>query len=394
MLCRQMKTIVIGSDFVAGYPEGGGIWWVPLQYILGLKKLNTNVIWLELLCGRSEDIARDLDNIRIFQRRISYFGLSDNYVLLYVLADSNYQKIRFYGKQKDDFEILCKDTDVLLNLCYRIKPPLLNKFDRKFLVDLDPGLFQVSALYPDIDMGIGLHDKYFTIGENIGRPYCRIPTLGVDWITFRQPMNLDIWSPQINPDCKRFTTITQWDWQSIRYEDRLIDNSKRTQFMKYIELPNLTNVNQEFEIAANINGLKPNDISLQNDMNLLEKNGWHLVDPHKVAGDPLSYQKYIAQSRAEFSVAKEIYVELKSGWFSDRSICYLASGKPVLVQDTAIEKNLPVGEGLLTFKDMNDIIEGIKNINSNYVLHCKMARNIAEEYFDSNKILKEILKEL
>lgn len=381
---------MIGSSFAAQYPEGGGNWWVPLQYVLAFKKLQHKILWLELLPS-SDDLSRDKEKIKIFQKRMAYFGLNDNFVLVYpkdyqVRSNGIYivndKKTTYFGKDREEFERICKDADVLFNLSYSIRPPLLNKFDFKLLVDLDPGLLQISAQYPTCDIGIGLHDKYLTIGENIGRSYCSIPTLGIEWIPFRQPINLDIWKPHINNNCRRFTTIIQWEWFSIEYQGRLIDNSKRTQFIKFIELPNLTK--QEMELAVNI--FQPPQ---KGEINLLVKNGWHLVDPHKVAGDPLAYQEYIAKSRAEFSTEKGVVVQLKSGWFSDRSICYLASGKPVLVQDTAIEKNLPVGEGLLTFRNMNEIIEGINKINSDYLYHCTMARKIAEQYFDSNKILEK-----
>ena len=360
----------------------------------GFEKNEQKVVWLELLPS-SGDQSRDMKLIDIFQKRMTHFGLQDNFILLYVEAFKNwskgcyakdYEKIKFFGKNKEEFEMICRNTDALLNLWYSVRPPILNKFNFKILLDTDPGLLQICALSPNCDMGIGLHDKYFTVGENIGKEWCSIHTLGIDWIPFRQPVDLDVWVPQINFDCKRFTTLTQWEWESVSYEGRIIENSKRTQFMEYITLPTLTK--QELELAANIHP------SLKDDIDLLSRNDWHLVDPNKVAGDPLSYQKYVAQSRGEFSVAKGVYVQLKTGWFSDRSICYLASGKPVLVQDTGIGDNLPVGYGLLTFRNMSEATEAIDKINSDYLFHCRKAREIAEKYFNSNLILNRIMKEM
>ena len=252
-------------------------------------------------------------------------------------------------------------------------------------LDIDPGFGQMWRELGQADVFAG-HDAFVTIGENINEPWCEIPTCGRDWTTTRQPVVLDEW-PATPKEREVFTTVASWrgPWDAVecagtRYGLRCHE------FRKFFELPRLTG--QEFELALDI------DPADENDRRALAENGWRLVDPRAVAGDPSSYRRYIQASMAEICVAKNMYVETKSGWFSDRSMCYLASGKPVLHQDTGLNHLYPTGEGLIVFSTLDEAAAGVEEIRRNYDRHSKAAREIAEEYFDSDKVLTRLLENL
>jgi hypothetical protein len=251
-------------------------------------------------------------------------------------------------------------------------------------LDIDPG-------YPQMWHELGLadmfaeHGSFVTIGENIGRPGCTIPDCGLDWITTPPPVLLDAWPP--SPGGDAFTTVGAWrnaygtvTWNGTTYGSRVHE------FRKFLELPRL--VDAEFELALDIHEAEVDDLRR------LEANGWRLVDPKAVAGTPNDYRSYVQSARAEFSVAQNMYVATRSGWLSDRSLCYLASGKPVLAQDTGFSDNYPVGEGLLAFSTLEEAAAGVEEIECNYARHSRAARSLAEEYFDSAKVLGRLLEQL
>jgi hypothetical protein len=225
-----------------------------------------------------------------------------------------------------------------------------------------------------------------TIAENIGEPSCRIPTCGLDWITTRQPVVLSQW-PASRVAGSRFTTIASWrGTYSPLVQDGRRYGLRVHEFRRFIELPRVSR--QRFELALAI-GAEERD-----DLRLLDANGWRLADPATVAGDPWDYRRYIEGSLAEFTVAKGMYVHAKSGWFSDRSICYLASGKPVVAQDTGLDALYPTAEGLLTFEDPGDARAAVEEVGGNYARHARAARDLAESWFDSDKVLRRLLSKL
>jgi hypothetical protein len=256
---------------------------------------------------------------------------------------------------------------------------------RRVFLDTDPGFGQMWRELGQADVFAG-HDAHATIGENIGHPECEIPTCGLDWITTRQPIVLAEW-PATPRRRDVFTTVASWRgaYDPVEYRGKRY-GLRCHEFRRFFELPRLTG--QEFELALDIH---PAD---HEDREALERNGWRLVDPRAVAGDPWSYRRYIQDSMAEICVAKNMYVETKSGWFSDRSICYLASGKPVLHQDTGLRHLYPTGEGLILFSTLEEAAAGVEAIRSDYERHSRAARAIAEEYFDSDKVLGKLLEKL
>ncbi len=262
---------------------------------------------------------------------------------------------------------------------------ILGEAQMRVFLDIDPGYGQMWNTLGLANVFAG-HDRFVTIAENMGRPECTVPTCELEWITTRQPIALDLW-PAVDASGDAFTSIASWrgPYAPIEYDGRTY-GLRVHEFRKFVDLPRL--VGGDFELALDIH---PDE---RRDLDLLERGGWRLVRPQDVAGDPWLYQRYIQGSKAEFMVAKGIYVDTRSGWFSDRSICYLASGKPVLAQDTGLRDLLPTGEGLLVYSTLDEAVEGVQAIRADYHRHSRAAREIAEEFFDSRKVLGRLLERL
>jgi hypothetical protein len=230
------------------------------------------------------------------------------------------------------------------------------------------------------------HDIYVTVGESVGAPECTIPTGGIDWITTPQPVVLEHWPSQAGRG-RAFTSVGSWrgPFGPIEFEGATY-GLRVHEFRKFADLPR--RVSEPLEIALDIDEADARDVEL------LRSAGWTLRDPRSVAADPWRYRSYVQESRAELMVAKNLYVQSRSGWFSDRSICYLASGRPVLAQDTGFSRHHPVGEGLLAFTTLDEAAEGVERIGADYALHSRAARKLAEERFDSDRVLGRLLGEL
>jgi hypothetical protein len=383
-----MKTIIVSGALANKHRNGGGAW-ERLSWVLGLRRLGFDVYFVEQIApencvnahGKVAPFA-DCVNRVWFGSVTDWFGLSDRSALVCTPGDE------CIGLSWSRLLKVAEESELLVNLSGHLThPALIERIRRKAYIDVDPGFTQFWHADPQLPFQVAEHDHYFTIGENIGQADCSIPTCDLTWRPTRQPVVLDSWPvvPQ-NGSC-RFTTIASWRGAfgpltvgAKRY------GVKAHEFRKFIKLPRL--VDCQFEIALDIH---PNETD---DLRLLHENGWNVADPIQVAGDPARFQEYIQQSGAEFSVAQGIYVETNSGWFSDRTTRYLASGKPALVQDTGFQRNLPTGVGLLTFHDLDGAVAGSKAIASDYDAHCKAARRLAEEYFDSDKVLGRLLDDV
>ena len=383
------KAIVTG--LIARFPVGGNTWSY-LQYVLGLKRLGYDVFYLEdssdLLCYNVKLNATDTDCTYCADYLKSVMGskkinMSEKWV--YRVGD------KCYGMPESDVDELCKEAELLVNVSGALLldswlPRRYENIGKKIFIDTDPAFtqFRIASDQERKDYSTKSfvkHDVFFTFGENIGSPDCNIPECGVKWSKTRQPIVLDMWQPKIDPNLNIFTTVMNWSpyRQLLTYEGEKY-GQKDAEFLRFIDLPKLTE--QKIELAMS-GGIKPRE---------LMGHGWKLVSGvAKERRDMFAYQRYIQNSRAEWSVAKNAYVKTRCGWFSERSACYLASAKPVLVQDTGFSKHLPTGKGLLAFDDMEGVLNGINEINSDYVSHCEEARQIAEKYFDSDIVLKDIL---
>lgn len=379
--------IVLANGSLAQYPQGGGHWSVFLQYLFGLHALGHDVFWLELL-KTTGDNSRDQKLIRTFLTRLRHYGFGARCALLLVhtdYADATLDTAGTYGAGKCQIQEVIRRADLLWNFCCTLRQPFLSLFKRRALIDLDPGMLQIPAL--DTDLGLSDHEILLTVGSKMGEPDCQVPTLGRPWHRFMPFVHLPSWNAAPDPGHEApFSSITQWTWNKaeIYHHERVLNISKRDAFLRYLEMPRRTG--RSFELAANIHR---RDIT--GDRELLLRMGWKLVNPHQVAISPPAYQNYLKNSRAEFSCPKPIYRELKTGWLSDRSAAYLATGRPVLAEDTGLKGHIPAGSGLITFTDSDEAREGVAEIDGNYPFHARAARELAEEYLNAEKSLPAML---
>jgi hypothetical protein len=254
-------------------------------------------------------------------------------------------------------------------------------------IDDDPGYTQSWYASGELQGRLDGHDFTFTYGENIGSPECAIPTSGIDWRPTRPPVVLEEWPVSNAGDRDRLTTVASWRGAYGRVANGAhLFGQKAHEFRKLAELPG--HADQQFEIALDIH---PGDAE---DIDLLAGHGWQLVDPVAAAGDIETFRSYVQSSGAECSAAQGIYVETGSGWFSDRTAHYLASGKPALVQETGFARKLPVGEGLVSFATLEDAVDGARRIERDYESHAQAARSLVERFFDSDLVLGRLLEEV
>jgi hypothetical protein len=379
-----IRIVLADGGSFAGYPQGGGHWSCFLQYLFGLNALGHDVFWLEVLrsCGNR---ARDQRLIDIFFKRFERYGFKDRCALLLYdehITEPTLESAHAYGMSKARIREIARDADMLWNFACGLQQPLLSLFKRRVLIDGDPGHLQVSAT---LDMGIHDHHAFLSAGTKLHDADCGVPTLGVKWHRFSQFVYLPMWDVAPDPgEDAPFTSVTHWTWEQLWMDRRVLSVSKRDAYLKYLSLPQKTT--RPFELAANIH---PEDQT--GDRELLLRYGWKLVDPHSVVSSPTDYQLYIGRSRAEFQCPKPIHRQLRTGWFSDRSACYLASGRPVLAEDTGFSDYLPTGLGLLCFDNVAEAIAGVAEIDGNYPKHMRAARELAEEYLSSRKWLPSML---
>ena len=381
------ETIVIAGS-LAQKPRYAGHSWVFLQYLLGFRRLGWDVLFLDQLdpamcvdaAGRRCELDQSL-NLRYTLEVMERFDLAGAFALIYNRGE------RWVGLSRQDVLKRVKGSAFLLSVMgYLADEEILGRAPRRVFLDIDPGFGQMWR-------ELGLHDPfqgyddYVTIGENIGQPGCEIPTCGLEWITTRPPVVLDYWPVQTSDVGAWFTSIASWRgaYGPLEYQGKTY-GLRVHEFRKFAQLPRLAG--QPFQLALDIHPAEVNDRAL------LEASGWTLVDPKGVAGNPWAYQRYIQRSRAEFMTAKNIYVQANSGWFSDRSACYLASGKPVLAQDTGLERLYPTDEGLLTFTTPEEALAGVEELSRDYAHQAQAARAVAVEYFDSDKVLSQLLGKL
>lgn len=378
--------LILANASLAKYPEGGGHWTVFLQYLWGLAALGHDFFWLELL-ESTGDPARDRKCIEIFFRRFQRYGFGARAALLLLdrrPAEASFEAAEAHGMSKMRLAEIIESADLVWNFCCALREPVLALFKgRRAFIDLDPGMVQLPLF--DRAYALCRQDPLFTIGSNIGEMDCRVPTAGRTWQRFWPILYLPHWRFAADPGpAAPFTSVTQWTWDEYWHEQELLSFSKRRAYLNYIDIPQKTGRN--FEIAAN---LHPGDKT--GDRELLLRAGWRLAMPSWVARSPAKYREYIERSRAEFCCPKPFYKQFRTGWFSDRSAAYLASGRPVLAEDTGFSKHLPTGRGLVTFKNLEEAVAGVQDIDGNYPLHQRAARELAEEYFNSARWLPAML---
>jgi len=379
-----MTTVVIAAYNVAGFPEGGGHFWVYLQYVLGLRELGCEVYWLEAFRtkGRAEQEAAALATFRARMERYGLSGKSIVYVTNSKKPSPDGPR-EYLGMKRHEAESVFAKVDLLLNFHYAMSPALLERFRRTALIDIDPGLLQFWMSRGQLS--VPRHDLYFTVSENVGKRGGRIPDCGLDWIPIRPALCLAHWPFRFDSRSEAFTTVSIWDSSDwIVDRDQKYENTKRVAFLDYAHLPQLTP--QPLELALFLK--RERDLKEWKEM---EKRGWRIRHSREVAATPELYRAYVQQSRGEFSCAKRSCMEFQNAWVSDRTVCYLASGKPVVVQDTGPSAFLPNGEGMFRFTTPEQAVRAFEAINGDYERHCRAARKLAVTYFDSKQIVGKIL---
>ncbi len=379
-----MRTVVLSAFNVANFPEGGGHFWVYMQYVLGLRRHGCDVYWLERFV-QSGDEARDEAAIATFTERLAGFGLEGR-VILEVGPDPKYSPgapTEFRGLSREAAEEVFARADLLLNFHYAIEPERLERFRRTALVDIDPGLLQFWISRKQL--AVHPHDVYFTTGETVGTPEARFPDCGIPWVHIHPAVSLEHWPRAFDPRHRSMTTVSGWnskDW--VIDETENYENTKRIAFLQFKELPGLTP--QPLELALFLRTAAD-----ATERGLMERHGWSIRPSREVAGSPELYRAYIQDSRGEFSCAKTSCMRFQNAWVSDRTLCYLASGKPVVVQDTGPSRYLPEAEGMFRFSTREQAVAAFAAVNADYERHSRAARALAERHFDAKQVAARIL---
>ncbi len=378
------KIIVFG--FIFGYPFAG-VTYQFLHYLLGLKRLGYDPYYIEDSARRvynpklndmSYDVSRNISSVVPV---LEAHGFSKRWAFR-----SNYPTKQCYGMTESRILQLYKEADAFLNVTgsQEIREEHMT-CPRRVYVESDPFASQVRVVKGDEFMIATLkaHDVLFTFAENIGAPDCDIPENQFQWLPTRQPVVMDLWDNPYGFEGNTYNTITTWSnkGKCIDYQGETYYWTKDREFEKFLNLPKQRKV--PFELAMGV------DETL---WRRLGSYGWQQINSIEVSKNTDKYQEYIQQSRGEFTVARDQYTRPNTGWFSDRSSCYLAAGRPVITQETGFSKFLPTGNGLFAFKTMDDVLAAVDAIESDYHGNCRAAKEIAAEYFTAEKVIGSLME--
>ncbi len=416
-------AVAIVAGAVANKPLNGGEAWVRMSWALGLRRLGFEVFFVEALSaaacvdegGRPAPFERSINRAH-FERVMEEFSLQGRSVLLDEHGEPRCgMSVRELAEAVAESDVLFALSGHLGELARPLRPR------RRVYVDLDPGFTQAWHCDPELSFTIAGYDDYVTVGLNLGTSGCPIPTGGLHWIPTLPPIPLDRWAAEPRgrlradsatceprqsrrrphgsapsmaqkprPDAQppRFTTVSTWrsPHGPVTVDGRT-PGLKHHEFRRMIEIPAQVK-GATFELALH---LDPADAA---DREALEEHGWRIVSPRAVASTPTAFRDYVRGSCAEVSVAQGVYVDTRSGWFSDRTGAYLAAGRPALVQDTGIAGRVPTGEGLLTFSTPDEAAQGARRILADPAAHAQAARSIAETHLDSDLVLGRLLERL
>jgi hypothetical protein len=362
-----VKIVVSGR--VAGTPRLGGATWAVLQYVLGLERLGHDVTLVEEVPDLEPSV------VAYFEEVAAGFALGSA-----ALVDPQRRTV---GLSYEAVRRAACEADILLNLSgvlrdaeLRDPPPV------RVYLDLDPCFNQIWH-EQGVDVGLEGHTHHVSVGLAMGSAGCAVPLCGREWLTTRQPVVLEHWPPANLVVHDALTTVGHWrSYGSVEYGG-VVYGQKAHSFRRLMELPQRTC--DRFLLALAVHPAEKSDLEA------LERHGWELVDPGKVAATPLHYCDFVSGSRAEFALTKSGYVDSRCGWFSDRSACYLAAGRPVVAQETGFGPYLPTGEGLFAFSTVDEAVASLAELRGDYARHCRAARTIACEYFDSDRVLSQLL---
>ena len=380
-----MKPRVIVLGLMGQIPFAGQTW-LYLNYLLGLHALGIEAYYVEddsawpydpVANSLVDDPSYAVNHIKTVMER---YGLGD-----YWCYRAAYRQGECFGTSRP--EELYRSANALLNVCgAAVLTEAHRQCPRLIYVETDPVTNQLELANGNRRTAevLDQHDTIVTFGENYGAPDCGVPVNGHVYHKTRQPIHLPCWP--VAAGGTRVRTLGNWKQteKDIVYNGETYRWSKHHEFLKFVELP--TRTRQPLELCVGIED--------DADRQLFTRNGWQLSHPIPLSLNIWDYQEFIRQSRAEWTVAKDQNIRLRSGWFSERSACYLASGKPVVTQDTGFGNILPTGEGLFAFRTLEEASAAIETINTDYPRHCRAARAIAEEYFDARKVLAKFLKDV
>jgi hypothetical protein len=363
-----------------------GVSWQAIHYLLGFRDLGWDVWYVEdsgaspydpVLGTRTEDCTQAVRYVADVMRRI---GLPDRWAYVDLMHGET------HGLPRARLDDLYRDARAIVNLCGATAPREEHKRGPKLLyIETDPVYEQLRIALGEASSleFLASHDVLFTYGENLGAPDCPVPLVRFAWKTTRPPVVLDCWPARTDPQAVFFTSIASWEnkGKDIAYDGVTYQWSKHVNFVRFLDLPH--RVPQRFQLA-----MDPGDAGVTA---RLRAAGWELTDPQPISGDIDTYRDFVLGSRGEFTVAKDIYVRPRSGWFSDRSVCYLAAGKPVVTQDTGFGKFVRTGMGLLAYATMEEAVDALERIDADYAAHGRAARRIAEEHFAARTVLARLL---
>jgi hypothetical protein len=375
---------IIVSGLIAQYPLGG-VTWDYFQYVLGLARLGHDVYYLEdtgqwPYNPHEGGVSKGCEyNVEFLAGLMARFGLSERWAYRFPWQS------QWFGLSEARRAEVIQSADLLINVSGMLACPEAYRQARRLAyLDSDPVFTQVKLARGQADFRklIDLHDVHFSFGEHFS---AAVPETGYCWRPTRQPVVLSEWHPSA-PHRNVCTTVMNWtSYNPVVYNGQTY-GQKDIEFLRFLDLPGLV-APTVLELAINEGKTRRTPRAL------LAHKGWRLVDPEVVCPDLDSYRQYIEASKAEWSVAKNGYVVGQAGWFSCRSACYLAAGRPVIVQDTGFGAVLPVGEGILTFTTVAEAVAAIRDVEANYERHAQAARAIAETYFDSDKVLTRLVEE-
>lgn len=383
------RKLVIVMGFMGGCPIAGVIW-QHIHYIVGLQRLGHRIYYIEdsARLPYSPDTGEDNLQFTYAARLLRNLAREFGFERRWAFCARYLPELPTAGLSITRIRQLYREADAILNVCgaQEFNEDLLVT-DRMLYVESDPGLEQIRAVQGDETRLAELrrHRALFTFGENVGTPEFAVPATSLRWLPTRQPVVTDLWKTTRAPAATAvFTTIAHLstagkkdiEWNSERYLW-----SKTPEFLRFIDTPR--KARESFEIAAN-----GGDDAMRG---RLVASGWRLRDANEISFDVHAYRNYIRNSKAEFTVAKDQYVRLNPGWFSDRSACYLAAGRPVITQQTGFTKHFGGGAGLFAFKSMPEIVEAVKMINADYARHSRAARALAREVFEAETVLRSLL---
>lgn len=376
-----MSTTVWLSAYTINYPVGGGHLWVYLNWALGLRDAGCKVIWLETL-DVNKPVLENQHLATLLRERLRKFGFANSIALC---AHDGSELLPELTQSFVPLET-ASQADLLVNLRYATHPGVLARFRRTALLDIDPGLLQIWATRKEVH--VHPHDVYFTIGETVGKPGSPIPSMGVHWNYTPPAVSVDAWRVAPAGPNAAFTTVSHWDAREWVAEfdkpGEYYCNNKRAGFLPVLDLPRLTRHPLELALC-----LCDNDEPDRKDM---LARGWRIVHSYEVTGTPEDYHRYVQNSLGEFAACKPSCVRLQNAWVSDRTLCYLASGKPCVVQHTGASSVLPDDAGLFRFHTVEQAAACIDRVMSEYSKQSRLARQLVEERFNARLVATRLLE--